>query len=175
MGSGKSTAYDWFKSQHDMDQIYLAKFAKPLYDLQDMIYSRVDSVIPFKGLKDRKLLQFLGTDWGRSLDPDIWIKLWKQDNKVFFKLFDIIIVDDVRFNNEAAAIKSEGGFIFQIQSNESKNRINVLGEEHESEKGVNLDYIDAIVQNNGTIEEFHSNLESAYNEAVSKQRKEGEQ
>lgn len=61
----------------------------------------------WNGLKDangRKLLQLLGTDIGRNLiDQDIWVSKWLDT--VSRHPASVIIADDVRFDNEALAMR----------------------------------------------------------------------
>lgn len=68
--------------------------------------------------KHAKLLQWWGTEYRRAQDSDYWVKQWKAalDPKA-----NIIMATDMRFLNEAAAVKSVGGFTVQV------NRKNVDG------------------------------------------------
>jgi hypothetical protein len=52
-----------------------------------------DEVDPQWGFSPRRALELLGTEWGRKLDPDLWVKLVAQEGDV--------IIPDVRFDNEA--------------------------------------------------------------------------
>lgn len=164
-GSGKSTALECLKDiQHH--PLALKKFASPLLDMQEMIYARVRSVYqrPANFTKDRTLLQFLGTDWARKTISDtIWVDLWKQEIERFHNAANnlavepIFVCDDVRFDNEAETVKSLGGHIIQIVSN--AHRIEVKGiPNHASENGIDLKYIDYIIENNGSVEDLRQSL-----------------
>ncbi len=99
-GSGKSTI-----------QRLLAPFYRPL-NFADVIYRIHDFAletvaghgIQLPSNKDGKLLQLLGTEWGRSLDKDIWIKILR--NQVDHLLEDPeqrtggVCIGDCRFENE---------------------------------------------------------------------------
>lgn len=67
-----------------------------------------------KDEKGRKLLQLLGTEIGRNLiNKDIWVNMHEKtiDNTDA----DIVLVDDVRFANEASyIIFREGGVIIEV-------------------------------------------------------------
>ncbi len=78
MGSGKSTAAESLKSLGR--PVCILKLAAPLYAIQNFIYNAIAPVYtPPEGfVKDRKLLQWIGTDFGRSLDRDLWTKLWRH-------------------------------------------------------------------------------------------------
>ena len=131
----------------------IQKFAQPLYDMQDYIYGRVRRSVV--GSKDRKLLQWLGTEWGRSIDHNLWVDIWKLDakNTLFFDDNKIIICDDVRFNNEAQAVKDLGGIIIKVNApvDTVKRRISATNIEHDSEKGIDKEYITANIYNDGSL------------------------
>jgi hypothetical protein len=65
------------------------------------------------GKSVRDALKLLGTEWGRDLiTNDIWINALlsrAEENK-----WDKIVIDDLRMDNEAHAIKSLGGIIVKI-------------------------------------------------------------
>lgn len=60
----------------------------------------------------RYLMQTLGTEWGRRMvGPDVWAQLWRRDA---LELGGDIVADDVRFPNEAEAIRALGGVIWRV-------------------------------------------------------------
>ncbi len=62
--------------------------------------------------KHPKLLQFWGTEFRRAQDPDYWVK------KTFANIpknADIVMITDVRFPNEADAVKQQGGYTVNVQ------------------------------------------------------------
>lgn len=162
MGSGKSEALKLLQKYCSKYQINNVKFAQPLYDIQSYIYNRVGKEIP--GEKDRTLLQFLGTEWGRNtVSKEIWTQIWERDIKhlSFFNKSskDILITcDDCRFDNEADIVKNLGGKIIKIQSDKCAERINIVGKTHASENGVSEEYIDYIIENNSSLQEFEEKL-----------------
>lgn len=82
-------------------------------------------------MTNRELMQKFG-DLTRQLDQDIWIKLALDINNVNT---DVLIITDVRFKNEAKAIKDKGGLLIRMESNRSKE------DNHESETDLD-DYND---------------------------------
>lgn len=62
------------------------------------------------GVSGRRAMQTLGTEWGRTLDLDFWVKVWRAS------LPDAprIVVDDLRFANEASAVHDMGGLVVCI-------------------------------------------------------------
>ena len=61
-------------------------------------------------------------------------------------MHDRIVISDVRFDNEAIQLSKMGGYIWRI---ERKNAASVNA--HESENGVNPQWIDCIINNDSTI------------------------
>lgn len=163
MGVGKSTAIQLLK-ELTHDGVLNVKFAQPLYDIQEYIYRRVSSVhTPPQGfVKDRKLLQWLGTNWGReTVGEHIWTDLWRAQVSQVHKDYPraLIVCDDVRFNNEAQLVRSLGGVVVRMESNTSSRNISGNGiSKHASENGVDNSVIDAIIENNGTVEDLKLSL-----------------
>lgn len=87
----------------------IMKFAQPLYDIQDYIYKR--TYLP-QGKKDRLLLQWLGTEWGRTINPDLWVSILMEDLKT--KEGNIYITD-CRFKNEIQALRENGFKLFKVE------------------------------------------------------------
>jgi energy-coupling factor transporter ATP-binding protein EcfA2 len=78
----------------------------------------------------RYLLQTLGTEWGRNLiDPDIWVRISMRS--VDYCPFTVIF-DDVRFDNEADAIRKRGGLIVHLPPRSQPMEASA----HSSEAGV---------------------------------------
>jgi ABC-type dipeptide/oligopeptide/nickel transport system ATPase component len=159
-GCGKSTAVSLLHAGIPSMNV---KFAQTLYDIQDYIYAMISSVYmpPEDFVKDRKLLQYLGTDWGRSIDASLWIKLWKASvNQQGGGLGKLITCDDVRFNNEAGTILDMGGVIIEIVRPDSDQAAEGgLGiKNHPSELGIDSGLISARVENIGSKEELRNDL-----------------
>ena len=67
--------------------------------------------LPKKDMTVREILQWHGTDFRRKQDPDYWVKL--MDRQVDSDYFNII-VDDVRFRNEADFVKRRNGKLIRL-------------------------------------------------------------
>jgi len=61
--------------------------------------------------KHSKLLQWWGTEYRRAQDAQYWVKKWKAS---VWPTADIVIVSDMRFLNEAAAIRENNGFTVNV-------------------------------------------------------------
>lgn len=119
-----------------------------------------------QGKTVRYLLQYIGTEVGRNLNKDIWINSlfseYKPKNLELNKTYSESdlpnwIISDLRFINEAEAIKSRSGIIIKIERHQNKD-------EHLSETELNSIVADYILKNYGTIEELYNNLKTILNE-----------
>ena len=84
-------------------------------------------------ISPRRAYQLFGTDYGRGLNPTIWLDVAKR------KLDELpedsgLIITDVRFPNEHKWISRNGGFLVHVRRNGSGHIIG--GPEHESEAGL---------------------------------------
>lgn len=70
---------------------------------------------------------------------------------------NIIIIKDIRFENEAAYIRSLDGTIWHIVRNNAEP-VNT----HSSELGIEIQPTDTVIKNNGTLEEFNKELNRAW-------------
>lgn len=80
----------------------------------------------------RTLAQRLGTEWGRAIDPDIWVKVLEK--QVDLLPCPVVVCDDVRFENEAAMIRKRGVLIHLRRP----GYITADTFSHASEKGVKM-------------------------------------
>ena len=78
----------------------ILRFATPLYDILDFAQRRAG----FPAQKDRIFLQWIGTDWGRAHDPNVWVKCLTRDLKADVSYF----VADLRFPSEVAGLLENG-------------------------------------------------------------------
>ena len=151
MRSGKDTAADYIMShEHGV----IVKFADPLYKMQHAIYEILGIPEP---KRDRKLLQLLGTDWGRAtFGEDVWVNTLIKNLPKSGNIYNT----DCRFVNEAEVLKAEGFTIVKIIRDD--NLREEAGAEHvyhKSELEIDLIKWDFIITNNGTLEQFYSSLD----------------
>jgi hypothetical protein len=99
----------------------------------------------------RRLLQTIGTDWGRDLiHPDLWIHIWLFRARCSAG----VIADDVRFNSEANAIRQLGGSIWAVTR---PGATDASG--HPSEAGIDPQLINHHIINNSTIDNLRSQIQ----------------
>ncbi len=67
------------------------------------------------GKTARYAMQTLGTEWGRdTIGKEIWIQAWKAKVDSPLAAGTMVVVDDIRFPNEAQAVRDMGGFILRV-------------------------------------------------------------
>lgn len=72
-------------------------------------------LIPSIRTTPRHLLQVLGTEWGRQcVHPDVWLLCWRATADRYLNSGVPVVVDDIRFENEADLIRSLGGQLWCI-------------------------------------------------------------
>lgn len=156
--SGKSTAADYLRETHSYTII---KFADPLKEMLRAIGLEEPHLngdlkeTPLKILCNqtpRYAMQTLGTEWGRHLIGEkFWINLWREKAKRFLQesIQNKVVVDDVRFLNEATAVTTLGGEIIRI----TRKGI-VSDDSHPSETEQDLIPSTYTIKNNKSIPHF---------------------
>jgi hypothetical protein len=120
IGSGKTTAAMYLIKKHGF---WRHRFAQPLKSMlrelgltDEQLDGNLKEVPDHKllgGNTPRRAMQLLGTEWGRTLNPNIWVDAWKS--YVDDCPNSDVVVDDVRFPNEVDAIREMGGRIIKIE------------------------------------------------------------
>lgn len=68
------------------------------------------------GRTPRHAMQTLGTEWGRDLiAPALWVRLWERRARALLGEGARVVVEDVRFADEAAAVRSLGGLVVALE------------------------------------------------------------
>lgn len=104
----------------------------------------------------RAFMQKLGTDAMRyGLHPDVWVNALMSEYKYTPDglLLENWIITDVRFPNEAQAIKDKGGFIVRVNRYPPGVSPKLM-DLHESEVALDDWEFDHVIWNNGTIEDL---------------------
>lgn len=124
------------------------------------IPKRKEDVIPELGVSYRSLMITLGTEWGRDLiNPDLWL-LPVAHARLALPDDTVLIITDVRLNNEAALINRLGGEVWELQRPGRS-----YSPEHRSEEGLTPELIKRRLQNSGSLEDLHAEVVRAWQEA----------
>lgn len=109
-----------------------------------------------RSITPRKMLQEWGTEVGRNaFHPDIWLlsvqrKIQQNPQKKF-------VITDCRFENEAETLKALGARLIGIR----RPMLDCdLGAIHASEAGLPLELLDAVINNDGSLQEFIFKIKS---------------
>ncbi len=145
IGSGKTTICEHIRDRYNAEIINYADPLKEIavvlgFDRKDVFGSQEqkEKKNEYWNVTNRKLLQVLGTDIFRDSLPkvlpemkDIWIRLaflrMKQKPSAMF------VIGDVRFDDEAKAIKDSGGIIVKL-----KHAASASASAHSSEAGITI-------------------------------------
>ena len=161
-GSGKDTVGKWFADTYGFHTYAMASPLKAglaamgLPEPSDRALK--EQPVPGFNFTWREAAQKLGTEWGRGLDKDLWLRLAEQHIQ---ELDDSVVVTDIRFENEAAMIRAIGGTMLHVMGR--KVELGNLAA-HASENPVLFYPIsDYMLDNRGTLEELHQQLEDFMN------------
>lgn len=125
------TLFDEEDLNHSLTRDFVEIFSPYcMYDLHGLLQYKISP---------RKAYQLFGTEFGRNcVDDDVWLDMIPKGN---------VVISDIRFENEANYIVRNGGRIIKVVSDRSTTKNN----SHISEKGIDLSYISATIENNGTL------------------------
>jgi predicted kinase len=156
-GAGKTTVAEIICA----DDGVVIPLADPLYkglsamfgiheaDLVDR--GKKEQTIDWIGQSPRRLLQTLGTEWGRQVVGDgIWAKICLRRAAVSLAAgYKVVAVPDVRFDNEAAAIRDAGGKVIRVMR--PSGCVGGSAMSHSSEAGIDGNLVDATILNEGSM------------------------
>lgn len=106
LGSGKTSLANYLAKEFLYRRI---SFADPMKQMAKEFFN-VEKGDPLY----RELMQKLGTDWFRSVDEDVWVKHLLGRTKGQKRL----VIDDVRFPNEAAGLLGAGWKLLYLDCRE---------------------------------------------------------
>lgn len=151
--AGKDTVASRLHTHHEMDR---RAFADPLKVMTAVLAgeplnrfyddAKKEEFSETLGMTRRKAMQLMGTEMIRKhFGPDHWHKLlltsWRERG------CPATVVSDVRFDNEAEAIRAAGGIIVRV----TRPSAGLSGEnaQHASEAGVSDHLVDFVLDNSG--------------------------
>ena len=137
-GSGKDTVANFI---HDVNSKYLKyRFADPIKRTIKELFGFTEEQIegreskelddPFWGFSPRLAMQRFGTEFGRDLKDDIWLKFADRA----LALNGRLVISDCRFENEAKWVRDNGGVVIQLFPTPSADHRPVAP--HRSEGGI---------------------------------------
>ena len=167
MGSGKTTVARYLSDYRGYEVV---TFAKPMRDMitaflcsfnvppKDIAYFLQDGkevpVLQVPGAPTaRKLMQYLGTEWGRNcVHNQVRIAAWKATAQNYKN----VVTDDCRFLNEYNTIKSiPGAQTWRVTRQSAKVTSN-----HSSEGELNDVAVDHELINDSTVADLHAKIDA---------------
>jgi hypothetical protein len=163
-GAGKDTAADRLCDSHGFQKMALAD---PIYGMVEAFLGTSVRDRPVKegrvdwvGKSPRELLQLLGTEFGREiLGHDVWIRHLMR--RISWSEAADIVVTDVRFANEAAAIRARGGVVVEVVRPNALEAVSAQARTHSSEFGIPDDLIDVTIVNDGSVNDLLHRVDAA--------------
>lgn len=147
-GVGKSTLAAMMSENEAIpNPIEILSFATPLKRMAASILppeaftpeGKEDPKFGICGKTPRHILQTLGTDWGRMMvGSNIWVEAMR--NRILASDAPVVIIDDLRFENEWALVKELGGIVIRLE----RKGIAYTGE-HASEQPIPPHMIDCVL------------------------------
>jgi hypothetical protein len=133
-GSGKTTCANLLV-QEGFQRVSFARILKDMLATmgfpEPKTLAEKEQVIEAIGKSYRQLAQTLGTEWGRKMVHDnIWVAL----TMIRLEPGKSYVIDDLRFENEATAVRTMGGAVIHIKGRKGTMAAATTG--HASEAGI---------------------------------------
>ena len=163
-GSGKTTAARYLVAEHAFARF---SFARGLKDMLRAlgIDEPLDKEAPIDllcGKSYRYAAQTLGTEWGRRLiGEDIWVRGMRSSIEKAAGQKNIVI-DDLRFKNEADMVRSLNDLPDMKSSTISicRGKAQSSGDKHQSETEIMELTVDGVLYNNYEVEYLYESIRS---------------
>ena len=152
MGSGKDEACSYLIRKYGGIKL---SFAKPIYD----ILHHAQQICGFSYEKDRQFLQYIGSDWAKKKEKDVWINIALREAK---QEKDNVFISDLRFPDEFTALKNDNFVCIKLIRDKQEERKGTGSHQHSSETALDIipdEMWDYIIDNNSTLDEFHDQLD----------------
>ena len=168
-GSGKDTVRAVLAAHGYMGMAFadpIRQMLRALFDQAGVCHRFMDgrdlkeSTIPQLGVSYRHLAQTLGTEWGRAVAPDLWLRIasgYINDANSAGELWSdgvpLFAISDVRFANEAQWVRDRGGVVWRINRPQA-----AAVRAHSSESEVAQLVVDAEIDNSGSLDDLKRNV-----------------
>jgi len=117
----------------------------------------------------RKVFQIFGTEMFRQKLGDFFPEMEHLKENFWIYRFEMwyteqirknpnikVVVTDIRFQNESIIVKKLGGIVIKVNRDTG-----MLLDGHSSEKNIDFIKADITIENNGTLEEYYTEIEKA--------------
>lgn len=135
-----------------------------LRNAPDRRYPRGDGTC----LSPREALQTLGTEWGRKCFPDVWVSLAARRARKLLDDGTSVVFTDVRFLNEALAIRALNGKLWRIRRPEA----DAIASAHQSERELDSEAMKSLITheifNTGTLDKLGVEVQEVLNRSLAR-------
>lgn len=156
--SGKDTTADYLVRRHGFVK---HSFAAPIREfvarilglsLAELEAAKEQPIQWLPGQTPRRLMQTIGTEWGRdSVHPELWVKSCFERVRRDMAAGRSVVICDVRFDNEARALKALGGQVWRVTRSGAGTAA-----AHASEAGVSDALVERFLANNGRLSDLYA-------------------
>ncbi|MCP3669986.1 MAG: adenylate kinase [Gammaproteobacteria bacterium] len=155
--SGKSTVATYLQTLGFTEDSFAAPIRKCVAHILGISLSQLESskeqFFELVNCTPRKMMQTLGTEWGREMiQNDLWIVSLQERIK---HEPGSVVISDLRFENEATIVRLMGAEIWHIER--PKNAAAVAY--HVSEKGIVRQPHDRVLLNDGEHDKLYGQIE----------------
>lgn len=161
LNSGKNTVATVFQKEGFMPYAFADPIKEIIHDLFEIPREVLWGPSEERTGEVRRMLQLLGTEFGRAFRPDVWVN--KLTERILGRNDDRIIITDVRFPNEARRIVNYfGGSLIKVERPTSGHHETDIANFHTSETSAEdiNEPIDYFINNDGTLEELETAAEN---------------
>ena len=182
-GSGKSAIATYLHNTRP--NTWTEAFADPLKQVASLLFGipidyfndRDFKEVPFNfwGISPRQVVQFVGTEMVRDtlykLLPEVENNFWvarmvgrlagELDNMEYTK-DDVVVIPDVRFQNEYNWVLAQGGIIIHLTRPGADGIVGIPS--HQSEHGIGFTHTTErnwIIENTGSLDDLYANVDKA--------------
>jgi dephospho-CoA kinase len=167
IGSGKTTIAEYLKQKYGFSEYAIANPIKEIAEVfgfdKKNLYGTQEQKLeihPYWKISARTFLQKIGTDLFRDRLKEVLPEMcqsetiWIDILKMRYKNTPSLVVSDVRFIDEAQAIKNLGGILIRVERKyEGKETI------HKSEEEISKIQVDYEIENSGDKNELYNRLD----------------
>jgi hypothetical protein len=170
-GSGKDTAADYLCQRYGFVRASYAAAPRAMLEAllstlnidHAWLFERQlkERAMPVLGLSYREMMQTLGTEWGRGLDADIWVRALAATLGLDtgYWVHDRIVVTDARYANEAQFLLQHGARLISLQRSQA-----TAVRDHSSETSIStlVEWATvSLVNNTDRPSDLHARLDGA--------------
>ncbi len=132
----------------------IRSFATPIYQSLSILtgkpvqWLKMNKNAPvFAGLTVGRALQKLSDDFKATLGDDVFVRVMERETMMNGHLVTDIIIDDVRYNQEAEWVRDNGGVVIHVSTRFDTTTGDSRCINHNSERGVDVHVSDVAFEN----------------------------